>query len=138
MLHLINIPFDEHNEDLQALWLMLITCYFNQGEIIAEIEIPTPNEKDSLEILELKYKELDLLFSFSKVVNYNPYHYVDMIAQEKEKVSIEIMKKLKTQNLYRRCRSCGKILNWNFNYAICEKCYSKNFLNQYDDLDMLF
>lgn len=130
MLDLINIPFDENMQELEDLWLSLTLCHFNGDDILDFMEIPEPDEKTPLETLELMYKQLDLYFSFAKAVHYNRENFLPNIAKLKEEISIFIMEKLKTKEVYRTCRICGRKMKWNEQYSICEKCY-KNKRNYY-------
>ena len=125
MLDLINIPFDEGNSDLEYLWYNLIMCHFNNGDILTDMDIPMPRKNDSLDSLELKYKKLDLFFSFARTVNYNKNDFLKNIMNLKEELSIEIMEKLKTKETYRTCKYCGKKLPWDSSYSSCDICYKK-------------
>ena len=123
MLDLINIPFDEGFDVLENLWLNLILCFYNDKDILTEMNIPEVSKNDTLETLELKYKMLDLYFSFARTVRYNENDFLKNIMNLKEEVSMEIMEKLKTKETYRTCKYCGKKLPWDYNYSICQKCF---------------
>lgn len=125
MLDLINIPFDENIQELEDLWISLIMCHFNGNDILDFMEIPEPNKTTSLEELELMYKKLDLYFSFAKAVHYNRENFLSNITKLKEDISIHIMEKLKTKEIYRTCKFCGRKMEWNAKYSICEKCYKR-------------
>lgn len=131
MLNLINIPFDEGFDVLENLWLDLILCFYNDGDILTEMDIPESKKDDTLETLELKYKMLDLYFSFARTVHYNKNDFLKNIMKLKEEISIEIMEKLKTKETYRTCKYCGKKLPWDYNYSICQKCF-KSRRNYWD------
>jgi ATP-dependent RNA helicase SUPV3L1/SUV3 len=143
ILDLINIPFDERSDVLEKLWLRLIDAYYNKNEdIIYTMDIPEAEENDTLETLELKYKMLDLYFSFSKVVNYSKDDFQKNIMALKEELSIAIMEKLKTKEMYRTCKLCGRRMMWDYPYSICEKCHKKREkrklkLTSYDEIDNL-
>ena len=123
MLDLINIPFDENQNNLENLWLNLILCHFNDKDILYEMDIPNIKNFDTLEELETKYKILDLYFSFAKTISYNKNNFLKNIMNLKEEISIEIIEKLKTKETYRTCKCCGKKLSWDYEYSICQKCF---------------
>ena len=57
-----------------------------------------------------------------------------MIAKEKENLSIEIMEKLKTKKMFRRCKCCGKPIEWNYKFSICNHCYTTRYFEYDDDI----
>ena len=103
--------------------VVLILCFYNDRDILTEMDIPESKKDDTLETLELKYKMLDLYFSFARTVCYNKNDFLKNIMNLKEEISMEIMEKLKTKETYRTCKYCGKKLPWDYNYSICQKCF---------------
>ena len=124
MLDLINIPFDEKFFELEKLWLDLILCFYNDKDILTEMDIPMVNKNDTLDELEIKYKKLDLYFSFCKTVGYNKNNFLINISSLKEDISLEIMEKLKTKETYRTCKYCGRKIPWDYEYSMCQKCFN--------------
>lgn len=47
--------------------------------------------------------------------------------QVRQKISDDIHERLKTdvKTLTKKCESCGKILPWDFTFAICDVCHAK-------------
>ena len=127
ILDLINIPFDENNEELERLWFELISLHFNNEDILDNMDILEVENKDTLEMLELKYKKLDLYYSFAKTVKYNRENFLTNISKLKEEISLAIIEQLKTKEIQRTCKLCKKVIAWDYPYSICQRCYTKRY-----------
>jgi hypothetical protein len=118
MCKLIFIPFDAENHKLIHKWRNYIETYINNSDFI----FPTL-ESEKLEDLEFYYKSLDLYYSFCKTMN-RAFNKEEMMSL-KYSTSDKIHNILKTniKKMGNKCKKCGKKLEWNFKYKICESCY---------------
>ena len=122
MCRLIFIPFDANNQKLVQSWRGYIEAYIRR----VAFGVPEP-ESQTLEGLELYYKSLDLYYSFCKTM-YVAFDRDELMAL-KYGTSEKIHEILKTniKKMGNRCKKCGKKLEWNFRYNMCESCYSLSF-----------
>lgn len=134
ILSLINMPFDERNDEILNLWKRLVKKYVKNTLNLKE-EIKLMPLTDNLEALELAHKKFDLVFSFMKALQIQNEEIFEIVKNSKLKISmkiIELLKKEKTN--FKRCSRCGKKLSWNYPYGICQNCYNKS-LKYYDSDD---
>jgi len=84
---------------------------------------------------ELYYELLELYYTFCKTMgiacDYN------VVAMKRIEISDEINEYLLTniKDVKRKCRYCGKTLEWNFPFSICQKCYHSQQYYDYWDND---
>ena len=76
-----------------------------------------------LDDLEQLYKKLDLLNSYCNAMNI--LEYDEKIRSLKEDVSEHIVSELTNGEFFNKCKRCGKRLEWNHRYGMCEKCYAR-------------
>ncbi len=130
LLRLTNIPFSEDNQEVFALWLHYCSNYKkNMG-------IPLPLLRDeSLYGLEDYYKCIDLYYSFSKAIG-APYS-LELIRKRKQETADKINEILISQILSQGkvCSSCGRNLEWDYPYGICEKCFVRIRLRRGSNTD---
>lgn len=134
ILSLINMPFDERNDEILNLWKRLVKKYVKNTLNLKE-EIKLMPLTDNLEALELAHKKFDLVFSFMKALQIQNEEIFEIVKNSKLKISmkiIELLKKEKTN--FKRCSRCGKKLSWNYPYGICQNCYNRS-LKYYDSDD---
>ena len=75
-------------------------------DLLNEIETISAKSKDSLEVLEDKYKILDILYGFA--VRYDEKN-LDRCIEVKKEISLRIMRELADQKYNaKRCRCCGR------------------------------
>ena len=123
MLKFINIPFDDRNASLMAIWRELIKQYSNDI-ICVEKYLKNVDYSYGLEALESSYKELDLLFSFLKSIDSDDEELFNTVNQKKEEISSKLIIELKKRkNVFKSCKRCGRQIPWNHAYGICDKCY---------------
>ena len=120
---LVFIPFDSKNQTLVSLWIEYIKSYIANKKI----ELPEAPISDTLDSLELYYRELDLYYSFCKEMNLDCDG--DLVMNIKAETSQKIHDILRGQmkKLKHTCRICGKELDWDFPYNICNHCYNKKY-----------
>ena len=114
-----NIPFDEKNEKLLAMFGIYCKAYAD-----GETTLPFPEKHGNyLEAMEQFYKELDLYYSFSKT--FGMVWDQEQLSLEKEAVAYEInqllIHELKSKGA--SCRRCGARLSLFSPYRLCEKCH---------------
>ena len=128
----LHLPFSKKDAELIKQWRETMFA------IIRRKELPEPVVKrDSLEELELSYKAigLHLLFLY-RLGRGTEAVYWERIRGE---LSGEVHERLKTdvKTLTKKCKRCGKILPWDFNFQICDAChatrkrrYSQSFFHE--------
>lgn len=117
LLKLASIPFDEDNKTVSALFNEYVLLYsYSQSIFKPELEY------ESLYDLEDYYKCLDLYYSFSKNMGYEP----DLLwlKEMKAEIAEKINKLLLDQGLAkkRRCTMCNRTLQKNYHMDICRNC----------------
>lgn len=121
-LRAANIPFDEREEALRALFFQFLQRW-QQGE---SLEQPGLSEEEpTLPELELYYKKLDLYFSFSKTFGCPVDE--DKLYDTRERIADEINEILlhRLRNNIRFCDRCGKALPLHHRGRLCDACYRK-------------
>lgn len=121
-LRAANIPFDEREEALRALFFQLLQRW-QQGERVEQPGLP--EEEPTLPELELYYKKLDLYFSFAKTFGCPVDE--DRLYDTRERVADEINEILlhRLRNNIRFCSRCGKALPLHHRGRLCDTCYRK-------------
>jgi hypothetical protein len=123
-LALAFVPFDANKDVLLRKWLRYVIAYKNQ-EVIS-----LPGQTgESLDDLELYYELLDLCYSFRRVTGSIFDHQVigEIKKTTSEKINALLVKKM--AKMGKKCKHCGKEIEWNYPFGMCDKCHSK----RYDD-----
>jgi len=128
--NLINIPFDESSEVLLTLWKDLVAMTA-EGEPIDRMWYYVDADMDDFETMKLDnleqlYKKMDLLNSYCNAMNI--VDYTDKIRSLKEEISERIVVELTNGEFFNKCKRCGKSMEWNQKYNLCENCYSETRL----------
>lgn len=129
---LINIPFDENSEKLKYLWQDLVDMTAD-GEPVSRMWYYVDTESEDIEAMKLDdleqlYKKMDLLNSYCNALNISEYD--ERIRILKEKISELIVRELTNGEFFNKCKRCGKRLEWNHRFGMCEKCYEINKLER--------
>lgn len=124
---LINIPFDENSDQLNILWRCLVDMTADNEPVsrmwyYLDTDLGDINDM-KLDDLEQLYKKLDLLNSYCNAMNI--LEYDEKIRSLKEDVSEHIVSELTNGEFFNKCKRCGKRLEWNHRYGMCEKCYAR-------------
>lgn len=126
---LASVIFDEGSEFLFDEWRYYVKKYLDAGKIILPYIVG-----ESLADFELVYKQLDLYYSFHKVMNIDfnesalqdaKYETISHI----NKMLLEERKKVQTKT----CRRCGKVLPPFFKFNICEGCFRGQHYGYFED-----
>ncbi|WP_425435113.1 helicase-related protein [Oceanobacillus timonensis] len=126
LYHAVHIPFQKRNTILTQQWQNYVfqVCENNQ-----RLEKPFEEifEKHSLDVLEVKYKQLDLYYSFSKV--FQKQLDREWVTKHRQKVSNLIMQYLIGADLkiFISCRGCGENRLYFEAGDYCEKCSMEHF-----------
>lgn len=124
---LINIPFDENSDQLNILWRCLVDMTADNEPVsrmwyYLDTDLGDINDM-KLDDLEQLYKKLDLLNSYCNAMNI--LEYDEKIRSLKEDVSEHIVSELTNGEFFNKCKRCGKRLEWNHRYGMCENCYAR-------------
>ena len=124
---LINIPFDENSDQLNILWRSLVDMTADNEPVsrmwyYLNTDLSDINDM-KLDDLEQLYKKLDLLNSYCNAMNI--LEYDEKIRSLKEDVSEHIVSELTNGEFFNKCKRCGKRLEWNHRYGMCDKCYDR-------------
>ena len=142
---LINIPFNEKNDDMVLLWQTLAERVAEEHtvDLTHEIEILDIEKQRAVSIsdvnkriqeLEGLYQKYDLIHNFVRLFGMpdTREEQKELIRKKKKEVSDTLTKVLKTKQLKRRqCPDCGRALPYNYQYGICESCYSMRNRGRY-------
>lgn len=115
-----NIPFDETEEPLRALFFQ----FLRQDQEGEPLQTPSlPQEEKTLPELELYCRKLDLYFSFAKAFGHTVDE--DALYALREDVAEEINEILlhHLRSNIRFCAQCGAALPLHHRGRICDKCY---------------
>ena len=119
IMKLSNIMFDEKKESLFNLWSSYIKLYLNN------IDIPMPDTCGKyLQDFELIYEELDLYYSFHKILNLPFDNNSLTIAKEDVVESINKLLVLNNKKKPKKyCIMCGRKISSDSAYDTCQHCY---------------
>jgi ATP-dependent RNA helicase SUPV3L1/SUV3 len=126
MLSRIQIPFNHEDQGLLMLWMNLVTDEYEKRIDLKKYTLPKGNFSDTIQDLEGKYKECDLIFSFARSIGSDD-EILERIMDAKRSISDLIIAKLKEnkKNNGKKCKSCKRPLPFGFPYGYCEKCYNE-------------
>lgn len=121
------IPFDTNNMELFDIWKNLVKKVVSKKELFLDSYVKNAVFlKDSLDGLEALHKQYDLLYNFARRTK--DVKAMEILMQEKEKISGFIMELLKKRKLQKRkCKYCKKNLAWNYPYGMCGKCHDNMY-----------
>jgi len=122
----LHLPFSKKEPELIFQWEQ--TMY----AILAGSELPEPKiKKRNLEELELTYKAIGLHLLFL----YRLERRTEAIYWERvrEEISDGVHDRLKTdvKNMGKKCRRCGKKLDWDHPFQICDACHERKYRRNY-------
>ena len=135
---LINVPFNEKNDDMVLLWQTLAKRVAEEHtvDLTGEIEVLDIEKRRAVSIsdinkriqeLEWLYQKYDLIHNFVRLFGMpdTREEQKELIRKKKKEVSDTLTEVLKTKQLKRRqCPDCGRALPYNYQYGVCESCYS--------------
>lgn len=135
---LINIPFNKKNDDMVFLWQTLaervaeehtvdLTCEIETLDIEKRRTVSISDVNKRIQELEGLYQKYDLIHNFVRLFGMpdTREEQKELIRKKKKEVSDTLTEVLKTKQLKRRqCPDCGRALPYNYQYGICESCYS--------------
>jgi ATP-dependent RNA helicase SUPV3L1/SUV3 len=126
-LRAANIPFDETDGDLNALFLQMLQLWQEDPQLVERPKLPEKEKAYNLPELELYCRKLDLYFSFSKAFAC-PVD-LDDLYQERERIADEINQILlhNLKNNIRFCVRCSAALPLHHKGRICDECYRRMY-----------
>ena len=103
------------------------------GEPVSRMWYYVDTESEDIEAMKLDdleqlYKKMDLLNSYCNALNISEYD--ERIRMLKEEISECIVRELTNCEFFNKCKRCGKKLEWNHRFGMCEKCYEINKLER--------
>ena len=111
------MPFDIKNETLISIWQQMVLDTINHR--VTEY-VPPMFRRDDLQSMESAFRICDLYYCYAERVD---SAYRDEICTDRADIAAGIADYLRTHDLpVRRCRSCGRELNWNYPHMYCSKC----------------
>ncbi|MEH7123226.1 DEAD/DEAH box helicase, partial [Bacillus sp. JJ1773] len=122
----LHLPFSKKEPQLIWQWEQTMLA------IIDGAELPEPLLKNrNLEELELSYKAIGLYLLFL----YRLDRRTEAIYWERirEQISDKVHDRLRTdvKNMAKKCRSCGRKLEWDHKYQICDQCHERKYRRHY-------
>lgn len=112
------IPFNAEAPKLLKLWRALVLEYCIDGG--KNVTIQEEDYKTfSLDALEAAYQEMDLYFSFAKVVNNEG---LKMKSMSVKGTLARYIKETLQKKKMNTCRRCGRPLPWNVKGKLCRRC----------------
>lgn len=124
---LMFIPFDSKKTELVNLWKSFISEYISGKKI----HFPEAPMVETLDSLEMYYRELDLYYSFCKEMQKECDAEETMLVKADTSEKIHKILRSQMKNMKNKCKICGKDLPWDFPFNMCEDCYDRRF-NSYD------
>lgn len=110
---------EEHTVDL--------TCEIETLDIEKRRTVSISDVNKRIQELEGLYQKYDLIHNFVRLFGMpdTREEQKELIRKKKKEVSDTLTEVLKTKQLKRRqCPDCGRALPYNYQYGICESCYS--------------
>ena len=124
----LTVPFEDDNGELLKIWMDIFEKEvrgekYSIHDQVAAVALRNPSAADAIDALEQQHRVLDLYFSLAR--KFQPQEStLDYIMEKKRACSRRIMKVLARQGFKeKRCKSCGKMLPWNYPYGMCERCW---------------
>ncbi|MBD5521717.1 MAG: helicase [Lachnospiraceae bacterium] len=126
LLSLITCPFDVGDREVLRLWLKYCE---NPAE---EQNCPRYPMGAALEELETYYKKLDLYSQFAGVMNWVIDKEALDAGREETQRAIGALLKEDKQQFEKKCTVCGKSLEWDYPYRVCEDCFMAEDFHAHD------
>lgn len=116
----LQIPFSAYEDILAGQWKKVLLSLVNRTEM------PEPFvQKETLEELELSYKsvELQLMFLYRLNKPTEAYYWERVKKEIADDIHYWLSHNMKT--VVKKCRQCGKKMDWDYPFAICQACYER-------------
>ena len=126
----LTVPFEDDNDELLNIWYDIFKKEVEKEaysiyDMVEAIALKSPSDADAIDALEHQHRMLDLYFSLAR--KFQPEETtLAFIMEKKRDCSERIMKVLEREGFKeKRCRSCGRMLPWNYPYGVCQRCWGR-------------
>lgn len=126
----LTVPFEDDDQEILDIWYDIFEKEvrgesYSIYDQVAAISLKSAGADDAIDALEQQHRVLDLYFALAR--KFQPLQStLDCIMEKKRACSERIMKVLARQGFReKRCRSCGKMLPWNYLYGMCGHCWAR-------------
>lgn len=121
LYRMLTCSIDIKNKDIVDLWLSYCKSY--TADVVLEFPNPAMCSEKGLQRYETYYKMLDLYHQFS--VRVGKDIDAEQLEHEREKTESNIMGYLagNKKAYIMKCRYCGKMLPFGFEFNVCEQCH---------------
>lgn len=116
----LQIPFSAYEDILADQWKQVLMSLVNRTDM------PDPFvQKETLEELELSYKsvELHLMFLYRLNKPTEAYYWERVKKEIADDIHYWLSHNMKA--VVKKCRQCGRKLDWDYPYSICQACYDQ-------------
>ena len=121
---MIQCPIDIGDREVVFMWEEYCATYTDDDEL------PFPEGKylTRLEEYETYFKLLDLYYNFSR--RFHKKIDMERLMDEKLSTAMKINEILlqDKKKFGKKCVRCGRPLQWNYPYSVCERCYERDAL----------
>lgn len=126
----LTVPFEDDNNELLNIWYEIFEKEvkgekYSIYERVEAMVLKSPSAYDAIDALEQQHRVLDLYFALARKFQQDE-DTLEFIMEKKRECSERIMRVLDKQGFKeKRCKSCGKMLPWNYPYGVCERCWRR-------------
>jgi ATP-dependent RNA helicase SUPV3L1/SUV3 len=120
----VNLGLKEHLE----YFVTIVTLYVNSKSIYNQ-EIDSSS--DNIDYLETAIKCVELYQWLSRHFDDKNFDYTVEELSTNKGMAIEKLNQLLSERLHKNCSSCGLKMSPDFNFNICEKCFSERKFTRY-------
>ena len=126
------IPFDETEQTLLDDWKAMyraecLGTHWDVRSALPGLMDPESCTVTMLDRLERDYRRCDLYYNYARRFLDTPDRLLEEIQMRKDLISSGIIHILSTQKLQgRRCSRCGRALQWNWPWPVCDSCYRRH------------
>lgn len=121
---LSTIPFDWDDNTTRDVWLEYAQTVVEERPLKFDCS-HMEKQHANMKFLEGMYKQADVMYAFAdRYGTDEDKEYIVGIKAELSKAMIRILQAAKLEP--RKCSCCGKHLEWNYAYGMCDKCHRRN------------
>ena len=122
----LHLPFSSYEPSLKEQWKE------NMFAIVFNHELQEPIiKRSSLDELELSYKAIGLHLLFLYRLNRRTEAFLWERLRNEISDEIHLLLKKDMKKYRKKCRFCEKDLQWDYPYAMCQKCHTMRYGKNY-------